>query len=410
MQRFGVLLSALWSETGVCGVPAKTTPLSILLVLISLLGVFPLDVILPSVAHMAEYFAVDTKRIAYSVSLFALGVALSQAVIGPLSDCVGRKRLLIAGLLLGIVGAIGCLRAVHYETFMVFRLLQAMGCGCFVLSQALVQDSYSGQQRDAMRILLTSASGVFIALSPLAGSVLQHYGGWKASFQVFVMLATGVLLLCFILLEDTGVSRYRGGFLQGYCQVLKDRTFLVYSLFSCLAFACHFSFVVVSPLLLMGQLGLTEFAFSMVFLLYGLAYMVGGVIANKLNRRLSTQAQIGCGFALIGAAGVALHFALSGDERVLIKLVLPLTICTIGTTIVRPAATTYALSRHPDRAGTAASVSNTLLFACGGGVSLLVASSGEVNLATNLAASFIASCLSGLLLLAYVAGRFRHEP
>lgn len=293
---------------------------------------------------------------------------------------------------------------------MVFRLLQAMGCGCFVLSQALVQDSYSGQQRNAMRILLTSASGVFIALSPLAGSVLQQYWGWQGSFQVFVMLAVLVLLLCLMLLGEDRASRYRGGFLPGYCQILKDRKFLVYSIFSCLAFACHFSFVVVSPLLLMGPLGLTEFAFSMVFLLYGLAYMVGGVVANSLNRSMSTQAQIGCGFALIGTAGVALHLAISSGELVLIDLVLPLTLCTIGTTIVRPAATTYALSRHPDRAGAAASVSNTLLYACGGGVSLLVASSGEVSLAMHLAVSFIASCLSGWLLLACVSGLFGHKP
>lgn len=405
-----MLVSALSSVTGVGGVPAKTSSLSILLILISLLGVFPLDVILPSVPQMAEYYAVDTKRIAYSVSLFALGVALSQAVIGPLSDCVGRKRLLIAGLLVGIAGAIGCMRTTHYETFMVFRLLQAMGCGCFVLSQALVQDSYSGQQRNAMRILLTSASGVFIALSPLAGSVLQQYWGWQGSFQAFVMLAVLVLLLCLMLLGEDRASRYRGGFLPGYCQILKDRKFLVYSIFSCLAFACHFSFVVVSPLLLMGPLGLTEFAFSMVFLLYGLAYMVGGVVANSLNRSMSTQAQIGCGFALIGTAGIALHLAISSGALVLIDLVLPLTLCTIGTTIVRPAATTYALSRHPDRAGAAASVSNTLLFACGGGVSLLVASSGEVSLAMHLAVSFIASCLSGWLLLACVSGLFGHEP
>nr|WP_218176371.1 MFS transporter [Pseudomonas putida] len=383
--------------------------MSILLILISLLGVFPLDVILPSVPQMAEYYAVDTKRIAYSVSLFALGVALSQAVIGPLSDCVGRKRLLIAGLLVGIAGAIGCMRTTHYEIFMVFRLLQAMGCGCFVLSQALVQDSYSGQQRNAMRILLTSASGVFIALSPLAGSVLQQYWGWQGSFQAFVMLAVLVLLLCLMLLGEDRASRYRGGFLPGYCQILKDRKFLVYSIFSCLAFACHFSFVVVSPLLLMGPLGLTEFAFSMVFLLYGLAYMVGGVVANSLNRSMSTQAQIGCGFALIGTAGIALHLAISSGALVLIDLVLPLTLCTIGTSIVRPAATTYALSRHPDRAGAAASVSNTLLFACGGGVSLLVASSGEVSLAMHLAVSFITSCLSGWLLLACVSGLFGHK-
>ncbi|WP_306109979.1 MFS transporter [Pseudomonas sp. MN1F] len=154
-----------------------------MLLLITLLGVFPLDVILPSVPLLARDFAVDAQYIAYSISLFAVGVAISQTIIGPLSDRMGRKRLLIAGLVVSVAGAVGCIVATSYEGFIAFRLLQALGCGCFVLSQALVQDKFSGQQRNAMRILMTSGSGLFISLSPLAGSVLQQYFGWAGSFR-----------------------------------------------------------------------------------------------------------------------------------------------------------------------------------------------------------------------------------
>jgi DHA1 family bicyclomycin/chloramphenicol resistance-like MFS transporter len=260
-----------------------------LLLLITLLGVFPLDVILPSVPLLARDFAVDAQYIAYSISLFAIGVAISQTIIGPLSDRMGRKRLLIVGLVVSIAGAAGCIFATRYEGFMVFRLLQAVGCGCFVLSQALVQDKFNGHQRNAMRILLTSASGVFISLSPLAGSVLQRHLGWAGSFQVFVVLAIAVLVLALKLLQEKPTSAGSAGVLDSYQALLKDRAFLVSSLFSCLAFACHFSFVVVSPLLLIEQLGLTEFAFSMVFLGYGLAYLIGGFIASWLNCRIASQ-------------------------------------------------------------------------------------------------------------------------
>jgi len=277
-----------------------------LLLLISLLGVFPLDVISPSVPLLARDFGVDAHYIAYSISLFAVGVAISQTIIGPLSDRMGRKHLLIAGLMVSVVGAAGCILATSYEGFMFFRLLQAVGCGCFVLSQALVQDKFSGHERNAMRILMTSASGLFISLSPLAGSVLQQYLGWAGSFQVFVVLAIVVLVLALKLLRETPTSSVSAGVLDSYQALLKDRAFLVSSLFSCLAFACHFSFVVVSPLLLIEQLGLTEFAFSMVFLGYGLAYLIGGFIASWLNCRIGMQAQVGWGFALIGLAGVAL--------------------------------------------------------------------------------------------------------
>ncbi|MFJ4349235.1 MFS transporter [Pseudomonas sp. NPDC089401] len=380
-----------------------------LLLLISLLGVFPLDVILPSVPSLAREFNVDSKYIAYSISLFAIGVALSQTIIGPLSDRMGRKRLLIAGLVVSVIGALGCILTTGYEGFMVFRLLQAVGCGCFVLSQALVQDMYSGHQRNAMRILMTSISGLFISLSPLVGSVLQQYFGWEGSFKVFILLAVIVLILCALLLKDEPKPNGGLGMLSTYRVLLKDRVFIVSSSFSCLAFACHFSFVVVSPMLLMGQLGLTAFAFAMVFLGYGLAYMIGGFIASRLNRRITLQAQIGWGFALIGLAGSVLCLVVLVNALSAVSLLLPLTLCSIGTTIVRPAATSHALGHHSERAGAAASLNNTLLFAFGGGISMLLASI-ENSLPLSLALGFIASSLVGCGLLVYLGGLERNAP
>ncbi|WP_343597335.1 MFS transporter [Pseudomonas sp.] len=375
----------------------------LLLLLISLLGVFPLDVILPSVPLLARDFGVDAQYIAYSISLFAVGVAISQTIIGPLSDRMGRKRLLIAGLVVSVAGALGCILTTSYQGFMVFRLLQAVGCGCFVLSQAVVQDRFNGHQRNAVRILMTSASGLFISLSPLAGSVLQQYFGWEGSFQAFVVLAVVVLLLSLKLLQEKPTANSPTGVLSSYPILLKDRAFLVSSLFSCLAFASHFSFVVVSPLLLIEQMGLTEFAFSMVFLGYGLAYMAGGFIASWLNGRMTMQAQVAWGFALIGLAGVALCLVVTVHDLGVFSLLFPLVLCTIGTTIVRPAATTHALGRHPERAGAAASLNNTMLFAFGGGASMLVASiSGSLPM--SLALGFIASSLAGWYLLVYLKG------
>ncbi|MGJ7548321.1 multidrug effflux MFS transporter [Pseudomonas alloputida] len=380
----------------------------LLLLLISLLGVFPLDVILPSVPLMARDFRVDAQYIAYSISLFAVGVAISQTIIGPLSDRMGRKRLLIAGLVVSVAGAVGCTLATSYQGFMFFRLLQAVGCGCFVLSQALVQDRFNGHQRNAMRILMTSASGLFISLSPLAGSVLQQYLGWAGSFQVFVVLAIVVLALAFRLLQEKPTSSGSAGVLNSYQALLKDRAFLVSSLFSCLAFACHFSFVVVSPLLLIEQLGLTEFAFSIVFLGYGLAYLIGGFIASWLNCRIAMHAQVGWGFALIGLAGLALCLVVTLHELGVFSLLLPLVLCTIGTTIVRPAATSHALGLHPERAGAAASLNNTMLFAFGGGASMLVASMRN-SLPMSLALGFIACSLGGWYLLIYLKGLERRQ-
>ncbi|MGN8251799.1 MFS transporter [Pseudomonas sp. SMV7] len=379
--------------------PVSNFLYSALLILLCLLGVFPLDVILPSFPALADEFHVGSQQIAYSVSFFALGVALAQLVIGPLSDAMGRKRLLLAGLGLSIIGAVGCAFSGRYETFMAFRLLQALGCGSFVLGQALVQDLYSGKQRNAMRILLTSASGLFISLSPVAGAFLQQAFGWKGSFSVFAFIALIVACLSFALLQDTPASRGRVSGMGSYRIMLRDTTYLAHSLLSSLAFACHFSFIVVAPLAFMDDLGLTPYQFSMVFIAYGLAYIAGGAAATYANNRISPLAQIKTGFLLIAFGGVTLLVWEWVAGLTVTGLLLSMIVCSTGTTLVRPAATTQALARYPQQAGAAASLNTTLLFAGGGLAGSLVASV-ESALPMSLGLLFVAVSLCGWLLLA----------
>ncbi|PYB78432.1 multidrug transporter CflA [Pseudomonas sp. LB-090624] len=372
---------------------------SVLLILMCLLGVFPLDVILPSFPALADTFRVDPKHIAYSVSAFAIGVAMAQIVIGPLSDRIGRKRLLLAGLGVSIAGALGCVFSTRYETFMVFRLVQALGCGSLVLGQALVQDLYSGTQRNAMRILLTSASGLFISLSPLAGAFLQQSFGWKASFTVFVIIAVIVSLLSCVLLHDTPASHDRAPSISSYRVMLRDTNYLAHSILSSLAFACHFSFIVTAPLLLMDRLELTTYQFSIVFIGYGLAYIAGGMAATYLNSRVSTQAQIKAGLLLISTAGITLLMWEWVAGLSVLGVLLPMIVCITGTTLVRPAATTQALARYPRQAGAAASLNTTLLFA-GGGLTSSLVTGFESALPAGLGVLFVMASLCGGWLLA----------
>lgn len=374
---------------------------AVLLLLMSMLGVFPLDVILPSFPALASNFDVSLKHIAFSVSIFAIGASISQLFIGPLSDVIGRKRLLQGGLVISIAGALGCVFSKSYEAFMLFRLVQAFGCGSFVLSQALVQDIYPADQQNALRILMLTVSGLFISLSPLAGSVLQHYLGWEGSFYIFSMLASIVLSVSLFWLSEKPVQFVRGSIAKNFKDLVVDRAFLVCCAISSLAFACHFAFVVISPVLLMGDLGLSEHGFAIVFAGYGLAYVVGGLVAGKLNALMPPTTQIYCGLAFLGFAGLMLLTWRLFASLSIASLMLPVIISSIGVTIIRPSATTYALRKHSARAGAAASVSNTLLLATGGVVSTLIASVDN-GLSFALASLFFGASLVGGLLLFYL--------
>lgn len=361
-----------------------------LLLAMVLLGVFPLDVLLPSFPALAGQFQTTPADIALSISLFAVGIALSQLLIGPLSDVIGRKKLLLAGMGVSMMGAMGCVLSTDYASFLLFRVVQALGCGCFVLSQALVQDLFRGEERERLRILMVTATGFFISVSPLAGTFLQATLDWQGSFVLFTALAVVVFIKACFLLERShpGAVGGRPNIIQSYRRVFSDFEFLGYWLISAFAFACHFSFIVISPLIFMEQLQLSPYEFSLTLLIYGVAYLVGGILATLLTHRISACHQIVIGLGLIFLSGLSLlylslHFPLSAAT-----VLIPMLICTAGTTIARPAATSKAMSLFPDNAGTSASAGSTLIFICGGLISALISLS-PANLQATLGYSFI---------------------
>ncbi len=386
----------------------KKSSFILLLMTMTLLAVFPLDVVLPSFPALADHFRTTPAQIAQSVSIFAIGLAVSLLLIGPLSDMFGRKKLLLAGIALSAVGAAGCLLATDFAWFLGFRVVQAVGCGAFALSQALIQDLFAGRELERIRIWMTTAGGVCISSSPLIGTWLQMYGGWQASFYVFIALATLVWLWAARLLHDSR-SHHRASarqFFSGYRLLFSDSRFVGYWLISALAFACHFSFIVMSPLIFMEHLNLSAYQFAWALLLYGVAYVVGGVMASMLHRKMVADTQINTGLLLIAFSGLVMlwlawQFGLSAAT-----VLFPMLLCTAGTTICRPIANSRAMTLYPQLAGTATSAGSLLIFMCGGLISLVINLVTD-NLITALGLCFLILAGIGLALNAQIGERSR---
>lgn len=369
----------------------------ILLMTMTLLGVFPLDVVLPSFPDLSDYFRTSPSDIALSVSVFAIGLALSVVLVGPLSDLWGRKKLLLAGIAIAVVGATGCVVSSEYSWFLFFRVIQAVGCGSFVLSQALVQDLFVGKEQERIRIWMVTGGGVFISISPLLGTWLQLQLGWQGSFYVFISLAVIVWLKAFFLLREnphlhtTAPER----FFSAYWRLCSDFRFMGYWLISALAFACHFSFIVISPIIFMERLALSPYAFAWALLLYGVAYVFGGIVASALHRYLQANTQIVIGLGLIALSGLVMLWLAEQFGLSAAAVLIPMLICTAGTTIARPIANSKAMSLYPRNAGTSTSVGGVLIFMCGGVISVVINLAFE-DLTTALALCFLSLSATGL--------------
>jgi len=384
---------------------SKTSTI-VLLMTMTLLGVFPLDVVLPSFPALAEHFRTSPSDIALSVSLFAIGLALSVVLVGPLSDWWGRKNLLLIGIAITVVGATGCLLAREYSGFLLFRIIQAVGCGSFVLSQALIQDLFVGKEQQRIRIWMTTASGVFISLSPLLGTWLQMHLGWQGSFYVFISLAGIVWVKARVMLKDIprGRDAAPGRFFSAYWRLCSDLRFMGYWLISGLAFACHFSFIVISPIIFMERLACSPYEYAWALLLYGVAYVFGGIVASALYRRLSANSQIVIGLGLIALSGLIMLWLANRFGLTAAAVLIPMLICTAGTTIARPIANSKAMSLYPQDAGTSSSVGGVMIFLCGGVISIVINLASE-DLTTALSLCFLTLSATGLGLNALINRR-----
>ncbi|WP_167362725.1 MFS transporter [Pandoraea faecigallinarum] len=336
------------------------------------LSALPLDVMLPSFVSIANAYETSVDSIASLVGYFAITFSVAQLIVGPLSDQVGRRRVLLIGLLIAAFGAVGGALAQSYASHAMFRVVQAVGCSCFILAQAIIQDTFPGGTGLRARIFNVTFGGLCIAGSPLLGVTLQEHFGWQASFWLFAVISIGVLLHSARYLTDTPRTQHRepSDYAKLYWQLANHRAFLTYTLIGTIAFSCHFSFIILSPNLFFDILEFTSHDYAKVLLLYGGTYLLGGFLADRVAKRIAVQRQVQLGISMVGIASalmIALYFGL-GDHAA--TAMVPMLVATLGTTLIRPAAATLAMALFENYAGTAAAASGAIRFFVAGTLSI----------------------------------------
>ncbi|NWD25249.1 MFS transporter [Pseudomonas yamanorum] len=370
----------------------------ILITCISLISFFPINILLPSFPALAAKFDTSTAEVALSISLFTLVFAISQLIAGPLSDKFGRKEVLLGCIVVSTLGSIGCALATSYPSFLLFRAVQAIGCGFFVLGHALVEDLFEEQDRARIRIYYMTLSGSFVALSPLLGSWLQTTFDWQGSFYGFAVMALGMFIHACLILPSKAASPERApvSIIATLKSIAGNRDFIRYWWIAALVFACYFALISVTPLIFMDELKLSEYQYAVVLMVYGIAYLLGGVAASALQKHISLTRQINIGLGLLGVAGVLLALIIRFEAMTTISLLIPMLISALAVTLVRPAAISAAMLLFSSSAGTAASAGNSIMFITAAVSSAALAQAGS-NLLMTIAISFIVFSVWGVV-------------
>src|SRR5438132_10389010 len=238
-----------------------TTSKVMLLLLVAMTGVAPISLymLVPALPVLATTFGRDISIAQMTVSLYMVGIACSQIIMGPLSDKFGRRPVLLAGLGLMVAASIGCSFAETLPQLIAARFLQALGgASGMVISRAIIRDLYSRDRVGAMISLVIAVMMIAQMLSPLTGGLLETAFGWRAIFYLITAASLSIAVAIALALPETRGDRSESsGFRGDVGSLIKNRAFIGYVLCQVLASQIIFTFAGGGPYIVVTQMGRT---------------------------------------------------------------------------------------------------------------------------------------------------------
>lgn len=354
----------------------RSTPPHILtLILLAGISALVMNMFLPSLPKMAEYFDADYGLIQLSVAVY-LGVnAVFQIFIGPVSDKLGRRPVILGGITIFLIATLGCIFATNVWVFLAFRMMQATIVTAMVLSRAVVRDMVPQDQAASMIGYVTMGMSVAPMIGPAIGGVLDQAFGWQANFWAF--FACGILLLALVW-HDLGETAAKSSLSLGqqfgeYPELLKSQRFWGYALSSAFSSGAFFAYLGGAPFVGSVVFSLPPAMLGLYFGAPALGYFMGNFISGRYSVRIGVNRMVLWG-ALINGVGIAMSLALFGlGLGSAISFFGFMTFVGLGNGMTIPNATAGALSVRPHLAGTASGLSGAIMI---GGGALLSALAG----------------------------------
>jgi len=377
---------------------------AIVLGLLAAIGPFAIDMYLPALPTIAARLGAGTAATQMTLTSFFLGFGATQIVYGPVSDMVGRKLPLYVGLIIFILGSIGCGLSPGVDWLIGFRLLQGIGAAAvMVIPRAVIRDLHTGIEATRLMSLVILVFSVSPILAPLVGSSLIIPFGWRAVFVAVTIAACLGLGLVALVLPETRPPEERiasglAEVMAGYGTLLRDARFLGLTFIGGFGMASFFAFLAGSSFVYIEHFGLTPMQYSLSFSLNAVGFIGASQLSARLGERFGMSAVISVAVSAYATFAVILLglIAIGVDSLAVMISLLFLSFACLG--LVIPSTMVLSLEDHGPIAGMASALGGTLQMAAGAVV--IVAVSLVFNGTPMPMVAAIAACALAALLLA----------
>ena len=340
---------------------APNWALAALLACLGMLGPFSIDTYLPAFTGIALAVGATPVQMQQTLSAYLFGFAIMNLFHGALSDSLGRRPVVLWGLVVFTIASAGCALAQNIGVLVLFRTLQGMSAGAgIVISRAVIRDMFP--PADAQRVMsqVTIYFGVAPAIAPMIGGFLFVNVGWHSIFWFLTAVGIVLLIANFQLLPETLHDTHRqpfnvGNLMRGYWTMGSSARFMMLALASGIPFNGMFLYVLSAPVFLGDHLHLSPGQFFWFFLITIAGIMGGAHFSGRLAGRIKPHHQIRHGFLimlLVSIVNLVLNLLFTPQAW---WALIPLGIYAFGWALMVPVVTLMVLDLVPERRGMASS-------------------------------------------------------
>ncbi len=372
---------------------ARKPPRLATLALLTALSALTLNMIVPSLPAMSRDLAARDSLAALAVSGYMLASAVFQLTLGPLSDRLGRRRVMLAALVLYALASLGCMLAPDIGTLLALRVMQGVIVAGTVVTSAAIRDQYSAIESAAKLGAISSAMALAPMLGPVLGGLLDAALGWRAVFGLYTTCGLALLVLVWV---DMGETRRPGlppPRLRDWGRLLGSARYWAYVL--CVAFSvgAFFVFVTGVPYVATAMWGLSSTRVGLGVGSITAGFLVGAVLTARLAPRLGIAPLIGAG-RLVATVGLVLALVLLALGVTHPMGLFGLTVFVgLGNGLTISNANAGAMSVRPELSGTAAGLAGAMSVALGAVLSALTAIAVERSPTPGMLLSLMLGCV-----------------
>lgn len=352
------------AQTGATAYPRRATLLvTSTLAALAMIGPFTIDTIFPGFEAIGRDFDADTAALQQITSIYLLSFAVMSIFHGPLSDALGRKPVMIGGLIGYVVASVACALAPSLTFLLAARVAQGLFAGAAtIVSRAVIRDLFSGAEAQRLMARVMMIFAIAPAIAPVIGGEILRFGPWHWIFWFVAAYGIAAAVLTAVVLPETQPKARRtplrvGAVVGSLWQVARSGRFQRLAFSSAFVFAAYFLYVVAAPIVVVELLGKGEQDFWMLFVPMIGGMVTGSLLTNRFAGRVDSNRMVDLTMAGLLAAA-ALNVLLCAVAPTLPWAVLGPAAMGIAIGVAFPVQQLAMLDLFPEARGAAASMAS----------------------------------------------------